>query len=109
MSGRVLGGVAAAGLVFVGAVVARGGPVTVVHQVNRAFSVPAIEIARGDVVQFNNDDRFDHQIAIDSPNFKFESPGQAPGSVTTVTFPQSGTFDVHCEIHPRMHLAVTVK
>ena len=75
----------------------------------RAFSVPAIEVTRGDVVQFANDDRFDHQIAIDSPGFQFESPGQPPGSVTSVTFSKSGTFDVHCEIHPRMHLAVTVK
>ena len=109
MSLRVLSGVAAAGLVFVAAVVARGGPVTVVHQMNRAFSVSAIEVTRGDVVQFANDDRFDHQIAIDSPSFQFESPGQAPGTVTSVTFSKPGTVDVHCEIHPRMHLAVTVK
>ena len=81
---------------------------TVVHQVKRAFSVSAITITHGDTVQFLNDDQFDHQIAIDSPGFKFESPGQPPGSVTLVAFPKAGTFDVICEIHPRMHLTVTV-
>ena len=88
---------------------ARGGTVAIVHQAKRAFSVATIQIKRGDTIQFSNDDIFDHQIAIDSPDFSFESPGQPPGSVTPVTFTRAGTFEVTCEIHPRMHLTVTVQ
>ncbi len=86
MNRLTLGSLAAACIWFTVAVAARGGPMTVVHQVKRAFSVSAITITHGDTVQFLNDDQFDHQIAIDSPGFKFESPGQPPGSVTLVAF-----------------------
>ena len=91
------------------AVAAHGAAVTVVRQIGRAFSVPAVQIARGDTIQFSNDDSFDHQVAVTSPSFNVESAAQPPGSNKLITFPVAGTFDVYCEIHPRMHLAVTGK
>ncbi len=103
-------------LVLAGLGVALGAPwlragaaglVTVI-QAHRAFSVAEVHIKRGDTVTFTNDDAFNHQVYVKSPAFSFESAEQAPGSAVNFKFPTSGTFDVQCEIHPRMHLAVTV-
>ncbi len=96
-------------LVILAGLSVQASSITVVHQVARAFSTAAIQVSRGDVVQFDNNDSFDHQIVIDSPAFSFESSEAPPGSVTSVTFSKSGTFEVHCEIHPRMHMTVKVK
>ena len=77
-------------------------------QAHRAFNVADVHIKRGDALHFTNDDAFNHQVYVKSPSFAFESAEQAPGEAVNITFPTTGTFDVQCEIHPRMHLAVTV-
>ncbi len=82
--------------------------IVTVSQVGRAFSVAALHLQRGDSVHFTNDDIFDHQLYSDSPGFKFESDEQPPGSAKDIQFTKAGTFDIQCQIHPRMHLAVTV-
>ena len=79
-----------------------------VSQVGRAFAVASVHVARGDTIRFTNDDRFDHQVFVDAPGFKFQSAEQAPGEAVEMKFTAAGTFDVQCQIHPRMHLAVTV-
>ena len=82
------------------------------HQIvqkGRAFSQKAIEIGVGDTISFTNDDEFLHQIYVRSEQFQFESAEQPPGETVDVRFPVSGSFSVECEIHPKMHLAVTVK
>jgi plastocyanin len=84
------------------------GPV-VVNQIRRAFSVRDIHIQKGETIRFNNIDEFLHQLYIDSRTFKFSSPEQSPGQVVDVTFPTAGTFEVRCEIHPKMLLNVTVE
>ena len=53
--------------------------VVTVSQVGRAFAVASVHIARGETIRFTNDDRFDHQVFVDAPNFKFQSAEQAPG------------------------------
>ena len=80
-----------------------------VIQQGRAFSVPDITIARGDRVQFSNEDEFIHQIYVDSTEMSFDSAEQPPGEVVEVTFPRSGTFPVRCHIHPKMLLTVHVQ
>ncbi len=84
------------------------GRVVTVVQAGRAFAVSSLHLQRGDTVHFTNEDVFDHQVFVDAPVFKFESPEQAPGTAQDVQFTKAGTFDVQCQIHPRMHLAVTV-
>jgi len=82
------------------------------HQIvqkGRAFSERSIEIAVGDTISFTNDDEFLHQIYVRSEQFQFESAEQPPGETVNVRFPVQGSFSVECEIHPKMHLAVTVK
>ena len=81
----------------------------VVNQIRRAFSVRELHVRRGDVVRFNNTDEFLHQIYVDSKTFAFSSKEQNPGEIVDITFPISGTFEVRCEIHPKMLLAVTVE
>jgi plastocyanin len=41
--------------------------------------------------------------------FSFVSNEQEPGRNVDVRFPVAGTFEVRCEIHPRMLLTVTVE
>jgi plastocyanin len=77
-----------------------------VAQKNRAFSVNEITIARGDVVEFSNNDEFLHQIYIS--DMGIDSAEQHPGETITVTFSQTGTFAVRCHIHPKMLLVVHV-
>jgi plastocyanin len=82
--------------------------VVTVVQNHRAFSIPAAAIKRGDSLHFTNEDVFNHQIYVKSAAFNFESAEQPPGETVSIVFTTAGTFDVQCEIHPRMHLAVTV-
>ena len=108
--GETLTPLAAAGLALsLFAAGAMGAGIAHVTQQNRAFSVAAIQIARGDTIDFTNDDEFTHQIYIESPTMTFESDEQNPGEVVDVHFTTAGTFPVHCHIHPKMHLEVTVR
>lgn len=83
-------------------------PVTV-NQIRRAFSVRELRIQRGETVRFNNGDEFLHHIFIDSKIIKYSSKEQAPGESVEINFPASGTFEVRCEIHPKMLLNVIVE
>ena len=80
-----------------------------VSQKGRAFAVKSIEIARGDTLQFTNEDEFLHQIYIKSNGMNFDSDEQTPGETISVRFPDAGTFDVRCHIHPTMLLVVSVR
>ncbi len=80
-----------------------------VSQQNRAFTSRNVQIARGDTVRFTNDDEFTHQIYVNSPSTSFDSDEQNPGETVNIRFPASGTFEVHCHIHPKMLLTVSVR
>ncbi len=101
-------GAAVGALVALPFTLASASGITTVSQIGRAFAVASIHIHRGDTVHFTNDDKFDHQLVVDSPSFHFESHEQPPGTSEDIVFTKAGSFDVGCEIHPRMHLAVTV-
>jgi plastocyanin len=81
----------------------------VVSQKKRTFNPGEIAIHRGDTLNIVNDDQFTHQIYVDSPSFKFESDESDPGGSVKLTFPEAGAFEVHCHIHPKMLLQVTVQ
>ena len=83
--------------------------VTMVVQRDRKFQTQAVDIAAGDTVRFTNEDPFIHQIYARSPSFSFSSDGQPKGEVLSVPFPVAGTFQVLCEIHPKMLLTVNVR
>ena len=78
---------------------------TIVQQ-GRAFHPGEISINRGEALTFTNNDEFIHQVYV--PGL-FDSDERAPGQNLTESFPESGTFEVRCHIHPKMKLVVHVK
>ena len=77
-----------------------------VVQSGRAFHPGEIAIRKGEALTFTNDDAFIHQIYVAG---LFDSDEKAPGQNLTETFPNSGTFEVRCHIHPKMKLTVHVR
>ena len=65
-----------------------------------------VTITKGESLTFTNKDEFIHQIFVVG---LFDSEEKNPGENLTESFPQSGTFEVHCHIHPKMRLVVHVR
>src|ERR1700748_877200 len=78
---------------------------TIVQQ-GRVFRPGEVTINRGEALTFTNNDEFIHQIYAVG---LFDSDEKAPGQNLTESFPESGTFEVRCHIHPKMKLVVHVK
>jgi plastocyanin len=78
-------------------------------QKGRAFRPGEVTINRGESLTFTNNDEFIHQIYSKGQEFGFDSDERNPGENITETFTDSGTFEVHCHIHPKMKLIVHVK
>jgi plastocyanin len=78
----------------------------VVSQKGRAFHPTDVTINRGETLTFTNEDSFIHQIYADG---LFDSEEKAPGENLNETFPDTGTFQVRCHIHPTMRMTVHVK
>lgn len=81
-------------------------PAHTVVQQDRAFHPGEVTINRGESLTFTNQDEFIHQIFVIG---LFDSEEKNPGENLTESFPQSGTFEVHCHIHPKMRLVVHVR
>jgi plastocyanin len=97
-------------LVGLGTLVGSAVPQYSISQKGREFHPGEISIKRGETIQIVNDDAdLLHHAYVDSPTFSFDSGDQKPGSVTPVTFPAAGDFDVLCAIHPKMRLVVHVQ
>ena len=99
---------AAAVLLATPLVLARADRTVVVTQEHRSFSVDTLTISRDDVVRFLNADEFLHQIYVSALGFSTPA-GEEPGQHVDVAFPTAGTFEVRCEIHPKMLMTVTVQ
>ena len=78
-------------------------------QKGRAFHPGEVTINRGESLVFTNADDFIHQIYAQGSGFSFDSDEKNPGETITETFTASGTFEVHCHIHPKMKLIVHVR
>ena len=81
-------------------------PAHTIVQKGRRFNPGEITIRRGESLTFTNNDQYIHQIYAKD---LFDSEEKAPGENLTENFPQSGTFEVRCHIHPKMKLTVHVK
>ena len=77
-----------------------------VSQKGRAFRPTEVAINRSESLTFTNEDSFIHQIYVDG---LFDSEEKAPGENLNETFPNTGTFQVRCHIHPTMRMTVHVK
>jgi plastocyanin len=97
-------------LITIGTLTGSAVPQYSISQKGREFHPNEISIKRGETIQIVNDDAdLLHHAYVDAPNFSFDSGDQKPGSVTPVTFPVLGDFDVLCAIHPKMRLVVHVQ
>jgi len=82
---------------------------TIITQAHRAFSRREVRIKRGETIRFSNADEFLHHLFVRAASFNFNSGEQEPGRDIDVVFAATGTFEVRCEIHPRMVVSVTVE
>ncbi len=76
-----------------------------IMQKGRRFNPGEITIRRGEGLTFTNNDEFIHQIYVTG---LFDSDERVPGQTLVEAFPDAGTFEVHCHIHPKMKLVVHV-
>ena len=103
-----LGAATVMAIMLATAVVFAAGTQTIV-QSGRAFHPDQIAINAGDTLHFTNQDEFIHQIYVQSDEMSVDTDEKAPGESVDIRFPAAGTFEVHCHIHPKMRLVVTVK
>jgi len=83
---------------------------TVVDQRNLMFVPGSATIAAGDTVRFTDSDRITHNITIVYPDGSTEDKGMDRyGEDIVVHFTKPGSYQVHCLIHPMMHMTITVK
>ena len=92
-------------LALPGAALAADAAHTIVQK-DRTFRPIEVTINRGEALTFTNNDQFIHQIFVIG---LFDSDEKSPGENLTESFTQTGTFEVHCHIHPKMKLVVHVK
>ena len=78
----------------------------IVSQKGRTFRPTEMTINRGESLTFTNEDSFIHQIYVAG---LFDSEEKAPGENLNETFPNAGTFQVRCHIHPTMRMTLRVK
>lgn len=81
----------------------------IVIQKARQFGFQAVALqAGGSIVLSNEEVTAVHHAYIEADGIRRDFGDQAPGSRTTMVFPQRGDFLVLCGVHPKMKLAVHV-
>lgn len=88
---------------------ALAGETVEIVQHDRSFTPSEVTIHPGDTVRFINQDDFSHNMISDTPGFEFDLKLQHPGEPKEITFDKPGVVMVGCDIHPKMHLMITVK
>jgi plastocyanin len=83
-------------------------PITVAQK-GLQFSVEELNVKKGQVVVFVNDDRTAHNITVSGEGVNLNGGLQQPGAEFKVPFSKAGVYTVSCGIHPKMKLNVTVK
>ena len=79
-----------------------------VRQLDRQFSVEALDARVGDEVAFWNDDKVVHNVLSRSPAQPFDLGAQKPGDVLRIQMAAAGEIKVECAIHPKMKMTITV-
>ena len=85
-----------------------GGGGAEVSEEGIAFQPAEVTVGVGDTVTWTNNDSVGHDVTADS--FSSGDPGgMAPGDTFEHTFPEAGTFDYVCTVHPGMEGTVVVE
>ena len=79
-----------------------------IGQKGKAFTQASIDVKVGDVVNFENNDPFFHNIYSLSDLQSFDLGSYKKGESKPVTFEKAGSVEVECAIHPNMMMAVNV-
>ena len=80
-----------------------------VGQKNKEFSEVSLTIKVGDVINFENNDSFFHNIFSLSDVQGFDLGSYPQGESRPVIFDAKGTVVIECAIHPKMQLDVIVE
>lgn len=79
-----------------------------VVQRNKAFTVKALTIKKGDTVNFPNQDPFFHNVFSLSSIKTFDLGSYPKGESKKIVFDKVGKVDVECAIHPNMQMTIEV-
>jgi plastocyanin len=71
---------------------------------NMGFGAAPAHLKTGDVLQWTNDDMFQHTATADG----FFDLDLAPGKGGEITLKKPGTLNVYCRYHPNMKMKLTV-
>jgi cytochrome c peroxidase len=82
---------------------------TVVSQLNKTFTPGRVRLEAGRSLTVLNDDTRTHNVRIFNPKLDYNSGAQEPHESVTIRFPDAGTFEAFCGIHPSMRLTVEVE
>jgi cytochrome c peroxidase len=82
---------------------------SVVSQLGKAFTPGRVRLKAGQKLTVLNDDVRTHNVRIYHPKLDFNSGAQEPKESVTVAFPDAGTYEAFCGIHPSMRLTVEVE
>jgi len=80
-----------------------------VGQQDKDFTVSELTIQQGDVVRFENQDPFFHNVFSLSDAALFDLGSFPQGEHRDVTFEEKGTVEVECAIHPNMRMVIEVE
>jgi len=80
-----------------------------IGQKNKQFTSKEIRIKVGDVVKFENNDPFFHNVYSLSDITTFDLGSYPKGESKSVTFDKPGVIPVECAIHPNMYMEVIVE
>ncbi len=81
---------------------------TIVSQKGLSFTPAELTVAKGQSVDFVNDDTTAHNIMVTGDGVSFNGGLQPAGGHVKYIFTKSGTYAVGCGIHPKMKLTITV-
>jgi cytochrome c peroxidase len=82
---------------------------SVVSQINKTFTPGHVRLRAGQSLTVLNDDTRTHNVRIFNSRLDFNSGAQEPKESVTIPFPEAGTFEAFCGIHPSMRLTVEVQ
>jgi cytochrome c peroxidase len=82
---------------------------SVVSQLNKSFTPGRVRLKTGQALTVLNDDTRTHNVRIFHARLDFNSGAQEPKQSVTIRFPEAGTFEAFCGIHPSMRLTVEVE
>jgi plastocyanin len=85
-------------------------PLTV-NQKGLRFSAEQLDVKKGQIVVFVNDDRTTHNVTVTGEGNGVAVDGglQPPGAEFRMPFLKPGTYAVSCGIHPKMKMTIIVK